>query len=81
MVPGKVKVDDDDTPGSPHVEPDSSMLPEGMRSVRMASSREMERAVLMKSSIADATDAADEDGMIIDWMVASFVRSSRMILV
>ena len=65
MVPGKVKVEDDDTPGSPHVEPDSSMLLEGMRSVRMASSRETERAVLMKSSIADATDAADEDGMII----------------
>ena len=69
-VPGKVKVEDDDAPGSPHVEPESSMVMEGMRSVRMASSREMERAVLMKSIIVDATEKAEEDGMIIYYLVA-----------
>ena len=77
-VPGRVKVEEDDAPGSPHVEPDSSMLLEGMRSARIASSREMGRAVLMKSRIVDATDAAEDDGMFTYWMVASFVCSSRM---
>ena len=71
-VPGKVKVEEDDAPGSPHVEPDSSMLLEGMRSVRMASSRETERAILMKSNNADATDVAEEDGMFTYRMIASF---------
>ena len=59
-VPGKVKVEEDDAPGSPHVEPDSSMLLEGMRSARIASSREMERAILW-------IEACIKDGSRVDW--------------
>ena len=74
-VPGKVKVEEDAAPGSSQEEPDSSML-EGMRSVRMASSRETERTVLTMSRAANMKDMADveEEGGIV--MVVPFVRWS-----
>ena len=76
-VPGKVKVEDDASPGSAQEDPDWSML-EGMRSARMASSRETERTVLTMSRTVNVkdimADVGGEDGIA---MVVPFVRWSR----